>query len=227
MSQKVVNINKKYYLCRRKAKERILKQTNMKRITIIFACLMCTIMLLGEEHLMFRSLPIDGELKTAVKTVKKWGFMGMKIKNVAALMGTLDNEDVMLTLLATPESKTLFSVTVIYEGAKQWDESWTKYQAINAAIAAQYGEPSEVTSEWEAPYSLTYQPEEAFKEGKAKYGKLYSLPEGFVSVNIMHIEGDLCTIVAYVDKQNAELYKTEGGTENMIDLDTDAELEME
>ena len=67
----------------------------------------------------------------------------------------------------------------------------------------------------------------AFKEGKAKYGKLYSLPEGFVSVNIMHIEGDLCTIVAYVDKQNAELYKTEGGTENMIDLDTETELEME
>jgi hypothetical protein len=43
----------------------------------------------------------------------------------------------------------------------------------------------------------------------------------------MHIEGDLCTIVAYVDKQNAELYKTEGGTENMIDLDTETELEME
>ena len=227
MSQKVVNINKKYYLCRRKAKERILKQTNMKRITIILACLMCTIMLLGEEHLMFRSLPIDGELKTAVKTVKKWGFMGMKIQNVAALVGTLDGEDVMLTLLATPESKTLFSVTVIYEGAKQWEESWTKYQAVNAAIAAQYGEPSEVTSEWESPYSLAYQPEVAFKEGKAEYGKLYSLPEGSVSVNIMYIEGQLCTIVAYVDKQNAALYKTEGGTENMIDLDTETELEME
>ena len=96
---------------------------------------------------MFRSLPIDGDLKTAVKTVKKWGFMGMKIKNVAALMGRLDNEDVILTLMATPESHTLFSVTIIYEGAKQWDDSWAEYQNINAAVAAQYGEPTEIISQ--------------------------------------------------------------------------------
>ena len=199
----------------------------MKRITFILACLMCTITLMGEEHLMFRSLPIDGELKTAVKTVKKWGFMGMKIKNVAALLGTLDNEDVMLTLMATPESNTLFSVTVIYEGTNKWNEHWTKYQAINATIAAQYGEPSEITSEWEAPYSLDHEPAEAFKEGKAEYSNLYSLPEGSVSVNIMYIEGQLCTIVAYVDKQNAALYKTEGGTENIIDTDIETEMDIE
>ena len=39
----------------------------MKRITTIFACLLCTMMVLGEQHLMFKTLPIDGKLKTAVK----------------------------------------------------------------------------------------------------------------------------------------------------------------
>ena len=56
----------------------------MKRIATILACLLCTIVILAEQHLMFRTLPIDGNLKSAVKEVKKWGFMGMKIKNVAA-----------------------------------------------------------------------------------------------------------------------------------------------
>ena len=174
---------------------------------------------------MFRSLPIDGELKTAVKTVKKWGFMGMKIQNVAALVGTLDGEDVMLSLLATPESKTLFSVTVIYEGAKQWDESWTKYQAINAAIAAQYGEPSEVTSEWESPYSMENNPVQAFKEGKATHSCMYVAQGGKVVVSMVSIEDKICTIVAYIDEQNASLYTAEGGTENIIDENATPDIE--
>lgn len=197
----------------------------MKRITFILACLLCTITMLGEEHLMFRSLPIDGDLKTAVKTVKKWGFMGMKIKNVAALMGRLDNQDVILTLMATPESHTLFSVTIIYEGAKQWDDSWAEYQNINAAVAAQYGEPTEIISQWESPYSIDNNPMQAFKEDKVTYSSMYTTQGGKVVVNMVYIEEKICTIVAYIDEQNAALYKAEGGTENIIDENAALDIE--
>lgn len=197
----------------------------MKRITFILACLLCTITMLGEEHLMFRSLPIDGDLKTAVKTVKKWGFMGMKIKNVAALMGKLDNEDVILTLMATPESHTLFSVTIIYEGAKQWDDSWAEYQNINASVAAQYGEPTEIISQWESPYSIDNNPMQAFKEDKVTYSSMYTAQGGKVVVNMVYIEEKICTIVAYIDEQNAALYKAEGGTENIIDENAALDIE--
>lgn len=197
----------------------------MKRITFILACLLCTITMLGEEHLMFRSLPIDGDLKTAVKTVKKWGFMGMKIKNVAALMGKLDNQDVILTLMATPESHTLFSVTIIYEGAKQWDDSWAEYQNINAAVAAQYGEPTEIISQWESPYSIDNNPMQAFKEDKVTYSSMYTAQGGKVVVNMVYIEEKICTIVAYIDEQNAALYKAEGGTENIIDENAALDIE--
>ena len=197
----------------------------MKRITFILACLLCTITMLGEEHLMFRSLPIDGDLKTAVKTVKKWGFMGMKIKNVAALMGKLDNEDVILTLMATPESHTLFSVTIIYEGAKQWDDSWAEYQNINAAVAAQYGEPTEIISQWESPYSIDNNPMQAFKEDKVTYSSMYTAQGGKVVVNMVYIEEKICTIVAYIDELNAALYKAEGGTENIIDENAALDIE--
>ena len=197
----------------------------MKRITFILACLLCTITMLGEEHLMFRSLPIDGDLKTAVKTVKKWGFMGMKIKNVAALMGKLDNEDVILTLMATPESHTLFSVTIIYEGAKQWDDSWAEYQNINAAVAAQYGEPTEIISQWESPYSIDNNPMQAFKEDKVTYSSMYTTQGGKVVVNMVYIEEKICTIVAYIDEQNAALYKAEGGTENIINENAALDIE--
>ena len=198
----------------------------MKRITFILACLLCTITMLGEEHLMFRSLPIDGDLKTAVKTVKKWGFMGMKIKNVAAMMGELDGEDVLLTLMATPETNTLFSVTVIYEGSNQWSEQMAQYQAINAKIAAQYGEPIELINKWEAPYSIDNNPIQAFMENKAMYGSVYSCAEGIVAVNIACAEGKMCTIVAYIDEQNASIYKAEGGEEITID-ESVAEMEIE
>lgn len=193
----------------------------MKRITIILACLLSTMMMMGEEHLTFRSLPLDGDLKTAVKEVKKWGFIGMKIKNVAAMMGKLDGEEVILTLIATPETKTVFSATVLYEGTKQWDVLMTKYQLINANMTAQYGEPTELISEWEAPYSLTNNPMQAFKEDKATYGAVYDAKSGKVAVNILYIDGKMCTTVAYVDAQNAALYQAEGGTNILIDENTD------
>ena len=197
----------------------------MKRITTILVCLLCTLMMFGEQHLMFRTLPIDGSLKTAVKEVKKWGFMGMKIKNVAAMVGTLDGEDVILTLIATPESNTLFSVSIIYEGIEQWEELLAQYHTINTSIAAQYGEPTKFINEWEAPYSLDNNPTEAFKEEKAMYGAIYTVKGGSISVHITYANGKLCTIVAYIDEQNAALYKAEGGSsDNLFDGNAEGDL---
>lgn len=116
---------------------------------------------------MFRTPPIDGDLKTAVKTVKKWGFMGMKIKNVAALMGKLDNERCYTHPLATPESHTLFWITIITEVQSNGDDSWAEYQNINHAVAAQYGEPTEIISQWESPYSVHNNPMQAFRRGQS------------------------------------------------------------
>lgn len=183
----------------------------MKRVVIIFFSLLFSIMMMGEKHMMFRSLPIDGDLKTAVKEVKKWGFMGMKIKNMAVLMGTLEGEDVMITLMATPKSNTLFSVSVIYEGVETWNEQMIMYERIKVSIAAKYGEPTDIINEWESPYSINNNPMQAFKEGKAMYGVVYSTKEGKVAVNIMYVDGKLCTMVAYVDEQNMALFEAEGG----------------
>lgn len=194
----------------------------MKRIITILLCLLCTIGLMAEKHMKFRTLTIDGELKTAMKEVKKWGFMGMKIKNVAAMVGELDGEDVLLTLVATPESLTLFSVTVIYEGVEQWEEQLAKYDAINASIAAQYGEATEVISEWETPYSVDNQPGQALRENKGSYGSVYSTAEGKVAVNIVCIDGKMCTMVAYIDEQNSALFLSEGGKDINI---SDEEVE--
>ena len=189
----------------------------MKRITTIFVCLLCTMMMLGEQHLMFRTLPLDGKLKTAVKEVKSWGFMGLKIKNMAFLMGTLDGEEVMVTLLATPKTKTLFSASIMYENVENWEGLMRQYQAINAALTAQYGEPSKIVNEFESPYSINNNPIEAFKEDKATYSTFYTVTGGTVAVDILYSEGKLSTMVAYIDEQNAELLKEEGGENFFID----------
>ena len=192
----------------------------MKRVVIIFFSLLCSIVMMGEKHMMFRSLPIDGDLKTAVKEVKKWGFMGMKIKNMAVLMGTLEGEDVMITLMATPKSNTLFSVSVIYEGVETWNEQMVMYEKIKASIAAKYGEPTDIINEWEAPYSINNNPVQAFREDKVKYGVVYTADAGSVAVNIIYADGKVCTMVTYIDEQNIALFEAEGGKDMVIDENT-------
>ena len=192
----------------------------MKRVVIIFFSLLCSIVMMGEKHMMFRSLPIDGDLKIAVKEVKKWGFMGMKIKNMAVLMGTLEGEDVMITLMATPKSNTLFSVSVIYDGVETWNEQMVMYEKIKASIAAKYGEPTDIINEWEAPYSINNNPVQAFREDKLKYGVVYTADAGSVAVNIIYADGKVCTMVTYIDEQNIALFEAEGGKDMVIDENT-------
>lgn len=192
----------------------------MKRVVIIFFSMLCSIVMMGEKHMMFRSLPIDGDLKTAVKEVKKWGFMGMKIKNMAVLMGTLEGEDVMITLMATPKSNTLFSVSVIYEGVETWNEQMVMYEKIKASIAAKYGEPTDIINEWESPYSINNNPVQAFREDKVKYGVVYTADAGSVAVNIIYADGKVCTMVTYIDEQNIALFEAEGGKDMVIDENT-------
>lgn len=192
----------------------------MKRVVIIFFSLLCSIVMMGEKHMMFRSLPIDGDLKTAVKEVKKWGFMGMKIKNMAVLMGTLEGADVMITLMATPKSNTLFSVSVIYEGVETWNEQMVMYEKIKASIAAKYGEPTDIINEWKSPYSINNNPMQAFREDKVKYGVVYTADAGSVAVNIIYADGKVCTMVTYLDEQNMALFEAEGGKDMVIDENT-------
>lgn len=197
----------------------------MKRLVLILACITATLTIVGEEHMMFRNMPIDGELKLAMKKVKDMGFMGMRMKNMGALMGTLDNEEVMITLMATPKTNTLFSVIVIYDGAEDWNSQLNQYKNINSSIAKKYGEPTELINQWESPYSINNNPIQAFKEDKAQYGAVYTTEQGNVSVNMVYVENEMCIMVTYIDNKNLTLYIDEGGQD--MDFDNEEMLNID
>jgi len=54
---------------------------------------------------------------------------------------------------------------------------------------------------------------------------MYTAQGGKVVVSVVYIEDKICTIVAYIDEQNASLYKAEGGTENIIDKNATPDIE--
>ena len=188
----------------------------MKRLVIILACMMCVMSMNSQEHLKFYNIPIDGELKNAVKLVKKeLGLKGIRIKNIGALMGEIDGEEVMVALIGAPKSKIWCCAFVSYNVAENWDELWQKYQTINATLKAQYGEPEEITEKWEAPYSPTNNPILALQEGKAKIESRYVSEQGFIAAQI---SGSNSVMVAYMDKINITmLHENEGGFDKILE----------
>ncbi len=187
----------------------------MKRLVIILACMMCVMSMNSQEHLKFYNIPIDGELKNAVKLVKKeLGLKGIRIKNIGALMGEIDGEEVMVALIGDPESKIWCCAFVNYNVAENWDELWQKYQTINATLEAQYGEPEEITEKWEEPYSPTNNPILALQEGKAIIESIYVSEQGFIAAQI---SGSNSIMVAYMDKINITmLHENEGGFDKIL-----------
>lgn len=200
----------------------------MKRLVIILACMMCVMSMNSQEHLKFYNIPIDGELKNAVKLVKKeLGLKGIRIKNIGALMGEIDGEEVMVALIGDPKSKIWCCAFVSYNVAENWDELWQKYQTINATLKVQYGEPEEITEKWEAPYSPTNNPILALQEGKAEIESIYVSEQGFIAAQI---SGSNSVMVAYMDKINITmLHENEGGFDKILKAleNVDAQIDEE
>lgn len=191
---------------------------NMKRLVLVLICVICTLTMMGQEHLMFKHIPIDGSLKSGMKQVRKMGFWGFKIDNMGMLMGDLDGEEVMLTLIATPKTKTLFCIAVMYDGYNTWEEAMARFDKLNAPLVQKYGEAKEIIDEWEEPYSRENNPIEAFKQDKGEYGLVYAAPEGEISLALGYDDGKLGVMIIYVDQQNYDLFEAEGGDENELNF---------
>lgn len=183
----------------------------MKRLVLIFTCILCTIVATGQDHLMFRHIPIDGKLKVGMKEFKKMGLSGIRIENIGLLMGQLDGEEAMVTLMSTPKTKTLFCVAIMYDGYNTWEEAMVKFEKHNASLAAKYGEPKEFINKWEEPYSIENNPLQGLKEDKGEYTIMYACEQGEIALGIAYDEGKLGILIAYMDKQNYELFENEGG----------------
>ena len=147
------------------------------------------------EHVKFKGIEIDGNIKEFIKKMKKAGFSYDRAHSnkIASMSGT-DNVILMsgkftgkpcdAYIQITPKSKIVCKI-VIHFVEKTWDELKKEYFDTKDIFFQKYGKPFSELQCFEYPYHEGDRNElQALKDGKCKYYSFYKAKNGGIVVEI-------------------------------------------
>ena len=178
----------------------------MKRILLTIICVVAVLLAYAEGHMTFKGIEIDGDMESFKSKLEKQGFSGV-VKDGAGLMtGSFTGEDVMLAFYATPITKLVHTVVVVYESQSQWSISENKYNSLVGSLKKKYGEPKE--SIWDVDeYS---DPGHELRMDRATIVTRFECENGGISTGIRNLPGyGVVVFITYWDKENDALNKAE------------------
>jgi len=138
----------------------------MKRLlTVIFVCLCALTAQAQNEHLTFKSVPIDGHLIFYIEKMKLKGFsLVEKEDNSARLKGDFAGvKDCFLDVATLSYQDLVYYITVSFPVQEDWEGLFGMYSELKSMLTEKYGKPANVVEE----FTRSRIP----KEDKEKYGQ--------------------------------------------------------
>lgn len=178
----------------------------MKRILLTVVCVIITFFAQADGHMMFKGVEIDGDVESFKTKLAKQGFSGLVQDGAGIMTGSFTGEEVMLAFYATPLTKLVYSVVVIYQPQSQWSLLENKYSGLVESLKKKYGEPKE--SIWDVDkYS---EPKHELMMDRATIITRFECENGGVSTGIRNLpEFGLVVFITYWDKENDALNNAE------------------
>lgn len=161
------------------------------------------------EHLMFKSVPIDGTLLNYKLKMENSGFTHIQTKDgLAILKGDFAGFKGCLLGVATQKQKDLVSkITVFFPEQKTWSMLSDNYFSLKEMLTEKYGEPSEVIEKFDAMSEPDDDNSRMHEVGmdNCKYSTTYTTEKGKIQLMINH-DGFSSSFVqlTYYDKINGE-----------------------
>lgn len=178
----------------------------MKRFLLTIICVVAVIFAYAEGHMTFKGIEIDGDLPSFVAKLEAQGFIKQSIgEDYATMTGSFTAEDVKLYIHATPISKTVYGVSVIYKPQDSWPHQESHYRNLAKSLKTKYGEP--VEDVWDVSELV---PISSLKDGYSTAQMGFGCDNGGVGISIEKtLHYDVSTRIFYWDKENNAKNQTE------------------
>ena len=178
----------------------------MKRFLLTIICVVAVILVYAEGKMTFKGIDIDGDLPSFVDKLEMQGFVMQDMRDDCAIMsGTFTAEDVKLYIHATPISKTVYGVSVIYKPQDSWPHQESHYKNLAKSLKTKYGEP--VEDVWDVG---AIGPQSSLKDGYSTAKMGFRCDNGGVGISIEKtLHYDVSTRIFYWDKENDTKNKAE------------------
>jgi hypothetical protein len=170
------------------------------------------------QHLVFKDIPISGNLSSFVNKMKKEGFtLGEQKENGALMKGTfVGNENCEILIIATSKAKTVWKVIIFLPEETSWYSIKSAYNNYKEQYIKKYGNPSKTYAFFAKPY---YEGDgyetSAVKNDKCIYATFWDTENGSISVAISKY---MQVKIVYEDKINSDIDDKEKETNIQGDI---------
>ena len=168
------------------------------------------------EHLTFKGIQIDGNLKQLISKLENQNFTLIKeYDELAKMKGTFANSSCELLIGTTPKSKKVYTILVDFGENDSWYSLKIKYKELKTQLQNKYNVIPEATEEFYSPY---YEGDgyelQALRKDKCFYYSIFKLNNGEIGLYIAE-DG---VRIQYTDKINNLLRKEEENFQAYDDL---------
>ena len=162
------------------------------------------------SHLLFKGIPIDGEISSFVAKLQQKGYVvtDRSTPDKIMLTGKFSGKNVSVKVEAAQTSHTAYCVHVFFPVCEKWVDLELFYKNLTSSYINKYGEPLDSKHEFLPPYddpSSTLQMM-AVEEGKCNYLSTFRAEHGIIMVEILNLK---CVRAVYIDAMNFQLYEKE------------------
>ena len=174
---------------------------------ILFATLLCMATCLTANaqdetnHLEFKGIPIDGNMSSFLSKMNEKGFKTVTIQEEGTILsGQFAGENVDIIVYASPKSKTVYMVTVVFPEKTSWYSLKSNFKNLENSLQGKYGHPTIQRKEFDNPY---YEGDgyemSAVRMDKCSWFSRFSVERG--SIDIMITKGKRVALY-YSDQLN-------------------------
>ena len=126
----------------------------MKNFLLVFFALAMAITTRGQsasDHMTFKGIPMSGSLTEFAQKLSQKGFTLVQTNDVSAVLtGDFAGfKDCQIVLIATKETKTIYTIGVLLPSSTSWSLLETNYNALKAMLTQKYGSPKNVVEKFQ------------------------------------------------------------------------------
>ena len=185
----------------------------MKNFLLVFFALAMVITTRGQsasDHMTFKGIPMSGSLTEFAQKLSQKGFTLVQTNDVSAVLtGDFAGfKDCQIVLIATKETKTIYTIGVLLPSSTSWSLLETNYNALKAMLTQKYGSPKNVVEKFQGISNGESNDVKMYylKTDQCTYSSTFETSNGKIIISLLYLKGEGArTSVTYVDRINNEI----------------------
>ena len=180
----------------------------MKKNLLTLAILLASLTCAAQQHLSFKGIPIEGDMKEFCLKLSEKGFKKVGSEGTTALYtGDFTGREATVGVVAANDGKTVYTVYARFKPSEEWRELVDTYNYYKGLYTIKYGDPKKVVEKNPAYDDSNNILMLKLYEGQVTWTSQWKATGGDIELSIEKTSGfrEGVVIIRYRDARNEDI----------------------